>query len=601
MNASCLLNRRDLEFVLYEWLDCMALTARPIFAEHSRETFDAALDTAERIADEKYAPHNRKADIEEPVAADGKVVLIPELKAALDAYVAAGFMAADKAAQYGGMQLPYTVATACSGYFAAANVGTNAYAFLTKANANLLLACGTAEQIERYARPQLEGRYFGTMCLSEPQAGSSLADIRTRAIARPDGSYHLVGSKMWISAGEHELAANIVHLVLARIDGSPAGVKGISLFVVPKYLVGPDGVLGPRNGVALAGLNHKMGYRGTVNCVLNFGEGETPCCGELVGRENEGLGAMFLMMNEARIGVGCGAAALGYTGYLHALAYARDRLQGRPLDDRDPDRAPAAIIDHPDVRRMLLAQKAYAEGALALCLYAARLVDEERTATDGEATHEARDLLDLLTPIVKAWPSAWCLAANDLAIQVLGGYGYTRDYPVEQFYRDNRLNAIHEGTNGIQALDLLGRKVLRDGGRNLALLLRRVEDTARDARDVSILVEHAGQLGHAVHDVEETTRELAAALEHDPRVTLGNASVYLDMLGHTVVAWIWLQQALVAVRRLDDAASEDAAFYEGKLRACRYFFRWELPKTGPQHALLRSLDDSCAYMPPECF
>jgi butyryl-CoA dehydrogenase len=310
---------------------------------------------------------------------------------------------------------------------------------------------------------------------------------------------------------------------------------------------------------------------------------------------------MFHMMNEARVGVGLGATALGYTGYLHSLAYARERLQGRPLDERDPSRAQVPIIEHADVRRMLLAQKSYVEGALALCLFAARLVDIDRAAAPDEDRRDAVRLLDLLTPIVKAWPSEWCVTANSLAIQVLGGYGYARDYAVEQFYRDNRLNAIHEGTNGIQALDLLGRKILRDRGHSLALLLERMRTTCRSVADVSILVEHARQLEAAVSAIEETSRVLGESWHSEPSLTLANASVYLDVLGTTTVAWLWLDQARVAVRQLDSADSADAVFYEGKLRACRYFFRWELPRTEAQHVLLRSLDDSCGGMPPECF
>ena len=600
MSASRLLDRRDLEFVLYEMLEGESLPQLPRYAEHSRETFDAALDAAERIAAEKYADHNRKADLDEPRVEDGQVRLVPEVKDALEAYIAAGFLAAEQDYGRGGMQLPYTVAAACGAYFTAANAGTNAYAFLTRANANLLLAFGTAEQIERYALPQLAGRYFGTMCLSETQAGSSLGDLKTTARPRADGRYGIVGSKMWISAGDHELAENIVHLVLARIDGAPAGVAGISLFIVPKWRVEADGSRGARNGVTLTGLNHKMGYRGTVNCVLAFGA-EGDCIGELVGRPHEGLGAMFHMMSEARIGVGLGAAALGYTGYLHSLAYARERPQGRCLEHRDPDSPQVPIIEHADVRRMLLAQKAYVEGALALGLYAARLVDLERAAATADERQEALLLLDLLTPVVKSWPSQWCLEANALAIQVLGGYGYARDYPVEQFYRDNRLNAIHEGTHGIQALDLLGRKVLRDRARGLELLRGRMQATIAGVAETSILIEHGRQLDAASAALAATTRALEEAWPSDPALTLANASVYLDVFATTVVAWLWLEQARTAVRQLDHAASSDSAFYEGKLRACRYFFRWELPRTEPLHELLRTLDDSCAGMPAECF
>jgi len=594
MNSK-LVNRRDLDFVLYELLDIEQLTSRPRYADHSRETFSAALDTAEQIATDKFAPHNRKADLNEPHFDGQRVHMIPEVKEALDAFIAAGFMAAGHDYDSGGMQLPYTVVLACNGLFKAANVGTSGYPFLTMGNANLLLAHGTPDQIERYARPELAGRFFGTMCLSEPQAGSSLADIRTAAIPQADGSYRIVGNKMWISAGEHELSENIIHLVLARIQGAPAGIRGISLFIVPKFRVNADGSLGARNDVALAGLNHKMGYRGTTNCVLNFGE-KGDCRAELVGQPNQGLACMFHMMNEARIGVGFGAVMLGYTGYLHALDYARNRPQGRPPGAKDPHTPQVPIVQHADIRRMLLAQKAYVEGGLALCLYAASLVDEQKTSTDEVVRREAGQLLDLLTPVVKSWPSQWCLEANSLAIQVHGGYGYTREYPVEMFYRDNRLNPIHEGTHGIQAMDLLGRKVLMDGGSGLKLLGREMHKTIVSAKAHEGLGEHATALAGALEAVAETTRILAAALAEDSQAGLANATVYLEMFGHTVMAWVWLRLALVATLGLDAGSTADADFYRGKLQACRYFFGWELPKTQPQHALLRSLDTSCLGM-----
>ncbi|MCX7891534.1 MAG: acyl-CoA dehydrogenase [Burkholderiales bacterium] len=605
---SKLVVRRDLEFLLYEWLDVASLTRRARFADHSRETFDAALDTCERIATDLFAPHNRKADQNEPRFDGERVHLIPEVKQALDAFGAAGLTAAAQDYEFGGMQLPVVVEKACFAYFKAANVGTSGYPFLTIGNANLLLAHGTPEQIDTFVRPMLAGRFFGTMCLSEPQAGSSLADIRTRAEPQPDGTYRLFGNKMWISGGDHELAENIVHLVLAKIPGAPAGVKGISLFIVPRKLVNADGSVGERNDVALAGLNHKMGYRGTVNTLLNFGEGrfrpggQPGAVGYLVGEPNRGLACMFHMMNEARIGVGLGAAMLGYTGYLHALDYARSRPQGRPLGAKDPASPQVPIVAHADVKRMLLAQKAYVEGGLALNLYCARLVDEEKTAESAEARRDAHLLLEILTPVAKSWPSQWCLEANSLAIQVHGGYGYTRDYAVEQFYRDNRLNPIHEGTHGIQALDLLGRKAMLDAGAALQRLGREMLATVAAARATgdADLGAWAQALSTAVDDVAETTRILWGA--GDAERTLANASVYLELFGHVVVAWVWLAQAVVANRALAAGASgADERFYRGKLQAARFYFRWELPKTGPQHALLRSLDPTCLEMRDEWF
>ncbi|GGK74402.1 acyl-CoA dehydrogenase [Mangrovihabitans endophyticus] len=561
---SLILSRRDLNFLLHEWLDVTALTAERRYAEHSRETFDAVLDLAEQIAEREYAPHNRRNDLEEPTFDGATVTVIPEVGKAMRAMAESGLLAGGFDAAVGGMQLPVVVGRAVFAWFQAANIGTSAYSMLTVANAHLLLRHGTPEQIETYVRPMLEGRFTGTMCLSEPQAGSSLSDVTTKAERRDDGTYRLTGSKMWISGGDHELSETIVHLVLARVVGAPAGVKGLSLFVVPKHHVGPGSVVGDRNAVSLAGLNHKMGFRGTTNAVLAF-DGATA---HLVGAEGQGLAIMFQMMNEARIGVGAGAVALGYTGYLHALAYARDRRQGRPPAGKDPSAPPVPIVRHPDVRRMLLAAKSYAEGGMALVLYAAKLVDEGNEL-----------LLDVLTPIVKAWPSQWCLRANDLAIQVHGGYGYTREYPVEQFYRDNRLNPIHEGTDGIQALDLLGRKVTMHGGAGLSALATAIRATITAAPDS--LAEHASALDAALARLLEATG--AAWSSGDANRALTNATPYLEAAGHIVIAWMWLSQAIAA-------DGKEGAFYDGKRLAARYFFTHELPRVRPWLDLVASGD-----------
>ena len=610
---SKILSRRDLNFLLYEWLDVESLTARERYQDHSSETFNAALDTAEQIATELFAPHNKKNDSNEPHFDGNTVTIIPEVKVALDAFCAAGLLAAAQDYEYEGMQLPVTVDKAIAAYFTAANIATTSYLFLTIGNSNTLLKTATPRQVERFVRPMLAGKFFGTMCLSEPQAGSSLSDITTRAepdpVGGPEGErqFRLTGNKMWISAGEHDLAGNIVHLVLAKVPGPDGklipGVKGISLFIVPKFLVNEDGTLGERNDIALAGLNHKMGSRGTTNCLLNFGEGKFKPAGKagaigyLVGNVHQGLANMFHMMNEARIGVGLSAAVLGVTGYLHALDYARNRPQGRQPAEKDPVKPQLPIIAHTDVRRMLLAQKAYAEGALALCLYCSRLVDEQNTATEPAQRLNAGRLLDFLTPIAKSWPSQWCLEGNSLAIQVHGGYGYTREYNVEQFYRDNRLNAIHEGTHGIHGLDLLGRKASMQEGALLKAIGAEVDALIGRVRasDVSVdLHQSADLLEEEWERIFKVTRTLYAA--GDLNKTLANASLYLEAVGHAVVAWMWLEIGLVASIRLPSATGDDANFYRGKLQACRYFFHWELPKVQQQLELLASIDTTTLDM-----
>jgi butyryl-CoA dehydrogenase len=590
-----ILSRRDVQFLLNEWLDVQKLTERDRYREQTLDDWNDVLALAEQVAEDQFQPHNRKADINEPaIGEDGKVTLIPEVGEALEVLGETGLMGAAMPEEVGGMALPATVSSAIFAWLHAANVGTTAYPMLTAGAANLLIANGSGEQVDTWVKPMVEGRFHGTMCLSETQAGSSLSDITTKAVPQDDGTYRVFGNKMWISAGSHELGENIVHLVLAKIPGSPPGVKGISLFIVPRFLLNEDGTIGERNDVVLAGVNHKMGFRGTVNTVLGFGEGEYKPGGEagavgyLIGEPNRGLAYMFHMMNEARIGVGLGATALGYTGYLKSLRYARERPQGRPLASKNPEDPQISISEHTDVKRMLLAQKSYVEGALALELYCSSLVDDEMTVPEEEDRAKAALLLEILTPIAKSWPSQWCLEANSLAIQVHGGYGYAREYDVEQHYRDNRLNPIHEGTHGIQALDLLGRKVTMQGGAAFGALFEVITATIAEAEGAGgEAAELGGLLQAALDRLAETTGKLWA--DRDPEQALANATVYLEAAGHVVIAWIWLEQFLAA-------AGKEGDFYEGKRQATRYFFRFELPKTGPQFDLLASLDRTTLEM-----
>ena len=615
--------RATLDFLLNDWLHTAELTQRARFADHSRETFDAVLDTCERIAREKFAPFNRLVDVQEPHFDGEKVILPQATHEAAKAYAESGMLSAAQDFEMGGMQLPYSVEAAANAFFACASVSIGS-GMLTTGNANLLMVHGTELQKTVFAKNEFNGRFSGTMCLSEPQAGSSLSDITTRAV--PDGTdfeteplgarYRLKGNKMWISSGEHELSENIIHLVLAKIpDANGAlvpGTRGISLFIVPKKLVGLDGQLtGVRNDVALAGLNHKLGWRGTTNTLLNFGEGKYPVVGQsggplgngagavgyLVGKPGEGLRCMFHMMNEARIGVGIAATMLGLAGYYASLDYAKNRPQGRPIGagGKDASQPQVRIIEHSDVKRMLLAQKSYGEGALALAMYCARLVDEQHTA-DAAQADEARLLLEVLTPICKSWPSEWCLEANSLAIQVHGGYGYTRDFPVEQYWRDNRLNMIHEGAHGIQAMDLLGRKVLMENGRGMQLLAARMQATMARAASDATLAPYADALGKALAKVGAATQ--AAWANGAPTEALANAVPYMQAFGHTVLAWIWLDVACTTLAA--DAAQAQPATV-GRLGAARFFFHYELPKVGAWLSVVQSRDMTCATFPEDAF
>ncbi len=609
--------RPTVDFLLHDWLNVASLQQRERFADHNRETFDAVLDTCERIAREKYAPFNRTVDTEEPKF-DGEKVILPQATYdACKAYAESGMLSAAQDYDMGGMQLPYTVEAAANAFFAMASVSIGS-GMLTTGNANLLMAHGTELQKQVFALNEFNGRFSGTMCLSEPQAGSSLSDVATRAV--PDGAdfqndplgprYRLRGNKMWISSGEHELTENIIHLVLAKIPDANGqlvpGVKGISLFIVPKKLVDTQGQLtGERNDVALAGLNHKCGWRGTTNTLLNFGEGKYPVRGDagggldgagsgaigyLVGKPGEGLKCMFHMMNEARIGVGMAATMLGMAGYYASLDYAKNRPQGRPMTaaGKNPASSQVRIIEHADIKRMLLAQKSYSEGALSLALYCARLVDEQHTGTP-DAADEARLLLEVLTPIVKSFPSEWCLEANSLAIQIHGGYGYTRDFPVEQYWRDNRLNMIHEGTHGIQAMDLMGRKVLMENGQGLKLLAARMQATMAKASPE--WKAEARQLLDALQQVGAATQAAWAGAE--PAQALANAVPYLQAFGHTVIAWIWLDVA--------QSAAGAAPANVGRRAAARYFYRYELPKIGAWLQVVSSRDSTCADVPEDAF
>ena len=589
-----LLCPRNLAFELYEVLDAEALTQRERFADHSRETFDAAVGTARNIAQRYFAPHNRKSDEHEPQYVDGEAVLIPEVKPAVDAFIEAGFHNAQRSFEEGGMQLPNLLSRACFAHFQSANIATSSYPMLTMGAAHLIETFGSDEQKQRFLQPMIEGRFFGTMALTEPHAGSSLSDIRTRAEPAGEGSYRLKGNKIFISGGDHPLSENIVHMVLAKLPDAPAGVKGISLFIVPKFLVNDDGSLGPRNDVLLAGLFHKMGWRGTTSTALNFGD-SGQCVGYLVGEPHKGLAYMFQMMNEARIGVGMGAIMLGYAGYLYSLNYARERPQGRLPDGKHPAQVP--IIEHTDVKRMLLMQKAYVEGAFDLGLYAARLVDDEHTADSEEGRRNASELLDLLTPVVKSWPSEFCLKANELAVQVLGGHGYTREYPVEQYYRDNRLNPIHEGTHGIQSLDLLGRKLTQNKGAGLRQLLGLIQGSCQRAAAHDSLSQLRQPLEQHIERLTQVTQALLGDLMAGKvNQALANSAPYLKVFGHAVIGWRWLEQALQAEHGLAEGSPADADFYRGKLQAARYFLTWEVPSCEHELSLLEARDDTCLSM-----
>ncbi|MDN3452901.1 MULTISPECIES: acyl-CoA dehydrogenase [unclassified Psychrobacter] len=601
MAADTLINDFELPFQLYDVLGTENLTEHAKFAEHSRETFDAVLDTANKIATQLFLPHNHIADKNEPQFDGKKVSMISDVKVAFDAFRESGFIAGRYSFEDGGMQLPETVMTAVAGYFMAANPSTTAYPFLTTAAINVISHFASDEIKAAFMPRMLTGEFTGTMALTEPHAGSSLADIKTTAVKQDDGSYRVKGSKIYISGGDHELSDNIVHLVLAKVPGGPGGVKGISLFAVPKYRLNEDASVGERNDVHLTGLIHKLGYRGTTSTALSFGD-EGECYGYLIGEEHFGLRYMFKMMNEARIAVGFGASMVGYRGYQYSLDYAKDRTQGRIAPNNKPEDAATAIINHGDVKRMLLAQKAYSEGGISLCLYGSNLIDRINTCEDEILKNELTELLDLLTPVLKAWPSEYGPKANDLGIQVLGGAGYTREYQAEQFWRDNRLNPIHEGTNGVQALDLSFRKLWQKGGLGIQILKREI---TKDLESITTpeSAQLAGKLMPYMGQLHEVLVHLGKVLQTEEALTLtGNAQALMNIFASIVLSWIWIRQASKAEQLLSTTQDvEQQNFYKGKIQAAKYFIDWELPLVKRDIELLTNTNSVCTDMQADWF
>jgi butyryl-CoA dehydrogenase len=600
--SATLINERDLEFMLYELFDSESLIKRERYQDHDRQTFNEVINTAKAIAEKHFLPIRQKLDTHQPTFDGKNVSLIAELKPAIEAVIASGISSASADFSSNGMQLPPIIASAANTYLTAAGGVGLGYNMLTTANANLLQAHGSKALIEKWVKPMRSGRFMGTMAMTEPGSGSGLGDLITKAVKSADDTYRISGNKIYISGGDHDLSENIVHLVLARVKGAVKGIKGISLFVVPKFLVNPDGTLGEDNEVALAGLFHKMGGRAHTSTALSFGE-KNGSVGYLVGEENQGLKYMFHMMNDARIMVGTSAATLAVAGYQYSLDYAKNRPQGRLPSCKDPLSPMVNIIEHADVRRMLLAQKAYAEGALALVLYGSQLSDDEKTAPTIEARQDAQVLLDFLTPIIKTWPSEYGTKANDLAIQVLGGHGYINEHPVELFYRDNRLNAIHEGTTGIQSLDLLTRKVPMNKMAGYTATIAEIYRTIEQAKPYKNLAEFSSQLSAAVETLKQTTQVVLSAMSTgNIDLALANSVKYLEFFGHVIVAWLWLKQGIVASEALSKKPHQsDEHFYHGKLQALQYFYRFELPKIALWSSILANADSTTYDMKVDWF
>ncbi|RKH03527.1 acyl-CoA dehydrogenase [Corallococcus sp. CA053C] len=543
-------------------------------------------------------------DAAPPVFEHGRVRVHPAMRSLYASMVDLGLLTATRPSDVGGQQLPLTVHAVASAYLMAANLSAYGYLGLTLGAAHLLEVFGTPFLREHFMARLYRGEWTGTMALTEPQAGSSLADVKTRATPAPDGSFRLQGSKIFISGGDQDFTDNIVHLTLARIDGAEGGTRGVSLFAVPARR--PEGDSFVPNDVQVAGVIHKIGWRGLPSLVLNFGE-SNDCHGWLVGQPGRGLSCMFQMMNEARIMVGLNGVATAAVAYQESLTYARERPQGRPAGARDTARAQSPIIEHADVRRMLLRQKAIVEGGLALLLTTSTQADLANHAPDEATRKRAHLLLDLLTPIAKTFPAERGFESNALALQIHGGYGYSSEYLPEAWLRDQKLNSIHEGTTGIQGLDLLGRKAVAGGGAALHALDEEVHATTARARAAGVDPAWSDALEDALQQASALTLELGArGMAGEVDAMLRHSSDFLELFSVVAVAWRWLAQAAAAKEALTRAASKDAggsdrAFYEGKLAAAQYWFAVEVPRVPLLAHLCRTGEDSYARMHADWF
>ena len=586
--ASKFFSERNLNFLLYDVFDIEALTKYHYYQDHNRTVFGLVVNSAVKLAQDLLWPVFEEMDRNQPTLENGTVRVHSSVKKILKAFGEGGWISSTVPYDLDGEQLPHMIADACQFIFAAANYSATAFPGLTDGAARLIEKFGDQYLYDTYVPMMRGGKWQGTMALTEPEAGSSLSDITTGAVPTGKGFYYITGQKIFISAGDHDGAENVIHLMLAKIKGAPAGVKGISLFVVPKKRLNDAGTLVP-NDVVTSGLYHKLGYRGCPIVQLSIGD-KNNCRGWLVGEPHNGLRYMFQMMNEARIGVGLGATSMATAAYYSALEYTRNRRQGRIISQKDPLQLQVPIIEHADVKRMLLFQRAVVEGSLALLMQCSRYVDLKKVGNEKEKDDYSL-LLDLLTPIAKTYPSEMGIQAISQGLQCFGGSGYCNDYPLEQYYRDARIHPIHEGTTGIHGMDLLGRKVTIQNGRAFSLFVDELQDTVSRARKIPGISKYAQSLKDALEKLKNVTQHLLTlAQTKGPEPFLADATLYLELFGIITIAWQWLLQGVSAQRTLEKGCKKsDARFYEGKMYTLRYFYAYELPKI--KGLVERLLDD----------
>ena len=590
---------RDTKFVIEQIVGLQNYANLPGFQNADADIVDAILTEGGKFAAEVLAPLNRVGDEEGCTRHEDARVTTPEgFKDAWEQYREAGWGTLAFPEQYGGQDLPHVLSTAFSEYAVAANQAFEMYQGLTHGAIAALLAVGSEEQKQKYAPKMVSLEWTGTMNLTEPHCGTDLGLIKTKAVPQDDGTYKLTGTKIFISAGEHDLSENIIHFVLAKMPDSPDTVKGISLFIVPKYIVNDDGSLGEKNAVSCGSIEEKMGIHGNATCVMNY-DGAT---GYLIGEKEKGLAAMFIMMNAARLGVGLQGLAQGEAAYQNAVAYAKDRKQGKALrpEDREEGARADSIIVHPDVRRMLMNARAFTEGARALVLWGALQVDLTHKAQDEDARQEADDLVSLLTPVIKGYLTDKGFETAVEAQQVFGGHGYIREWGVEQFVRDARIAQIYEGTNGIQAMDLVGRKLAQNGGRAVRLLFEKIAEDIAAAKQAGDPAGVAEPLEKALGHLQGATMWLAQNGPSNPNNVGAGAYAYMDLMGLTALGWMWLKMAGKSAV-LKDEAGEDEAFHNAKLITARYYAERWLPEASGLRRKVEAGSETLMAMPEAAF
>jgi alkylation response protein AidB-like acyl-CoA dehydrogenase len=586
---------RDMRFVYHELLDGDALAEMPAYADFTSDVVDAVLEEACKFTSEVLFPLNLSGDAEGCTLENGVVRTPKGFKEAYDQFAQGGWTGIAADPEYGGQGAPAALHFLISEMVCSSNMSFGMYPGLTEGAYNAINLHGSDDQKALYLPKFVDGTWSGTMCLTEPQCGTDLGLIRTKADPLDDGSYRITGTKIFISAGEHDLTENIVHLVLARLPGAPEGTKGISLFVVPKFIPKEDATVGPRNGVSCGSIEHKMGIKGSATCVINFDE----ATGWLVGKPHKGMRAMFTMMNTARLGVGIQGLGLGEAAYQGGLAYAQERLQGRALKGaQSPDKAADSIMVHPDVRKNLLTMKALTEGIRALSIWTAIKLDIAERSEDDDERRRADDLVQILTPIVKAYGTDKGFQVTNLGVQIYGGHGYIHEHGMEQFVRDARITQLYEGTNGIQALDLVGRKMGTHYGRYLRAFFHPVQKFIEENADDEDLQTFVLGLAKAFGRLQQATGVIAQKAMSNPNEAGAAASDYLNLFGHVALAFMWARTAKLALTKKD---GDSSGFYVGKLKTARFFYERILPETGALFSMILAGGESIMDMDDELF